>query len=42
MGINVLERIAIAIEKQNQIEEKRNETLEKINKNLERIYGGMS
>ena len=42
MGINVLERIAIAIEKQNQIEEKKNETLEKINKNLERIYGGMS
>ena len=41
MGINVLERIAIAIEKQNRINEKRNELLEKIHQDLDNIYGGM-
>lgn len=41
MGINVLERIAIAIEKQNEIGEKRNQILEDIHKDLVKIYGGM-
>lgn len=41
MGINVLERIAIALEEQNRLNKKRNELLEKLHDDLDRIYGGM-
>lgn len=42
MGINVLERIAIALEEQNRLNKQRNELLKKIHGDLDRIYGGMS
>lgn len=41
MGIDVLERIAIALEEQNRLNKKRNELLEKLHDDLDRIYGGM-
>lgn len=41
MGINVLERIAMALEEQNRLNKQRNGLLEKIHEDLDRIYGGM-
>ena len=41
MGNNVLERIAVAIEKRNEIEEMKLAELKEISEAIDRIYGGM-